>query len=227
MTRFARKQIETFAATQAAKHKSEGCHSRAHRADRVAQSTTAMTTLSSIKSNIAWLLQPQIALRQTAPLTSFWLGVWACALSGAWLLPNHYPPWSTFHADAWSAMVFVLGSGALIVRHKASVHWHGSAVLAAILVFVPWLQYSAGLISFAGQAWISMAYLLGLLLALLTGQRWEQAAPDQLARGLFSFLFQCDKPVQPDVLWLNSRGSTLSLLPPPMRPSTSPKGAIV
>ena len=83
-------------------------------------------------------------------------------------------------------MVFVLGSGAVIVRHKASVHWHGSAVLAAIVVFVPWLQYSAGLISFAGQAWISMAYLLGLLLALLTGQRWEQAAPDQLARGLFS-----------------------------------------
>nr|MDP2191741.1 Wzy polymerase domain-containing protein [Rhodoferax sp.] len=103
----------------------------------------------------------------------------------AWLLPNHYPPWSSFHADAWTAVVLALASLAVIVRSKASTQWHGSAVLVALLACVPWLQYSAGLISFAGQAWISTAYLLGLLLALLTGQRWERACPDQLAAGLF------------------------------------------
>ena len=144
-----------------------------------------MTILSSIKSNIPWLLQPQIALGQTAPLTSFWLGVWASALAGAWLLPNHYPPWSAFHADAWSAVVLALVSAAVILRSKGSTQWHGPAVLVAFLAFVPWLQYSLGLISFAGQAWISTAYLLGLLLALLTGQRWQHAAPDQLIGGLF------------------------------------------
>jgi hypothetical protein len=119
------------------------------------------------------------------PLSSFWLAAWACALSCAWLLPNHYPPWPSFHADAWTAMILSLASAAVIVRSSAAMQWHGSAVLVAVLVCVPWLQYSAGLISFAGQAWMSTAYLLGLLLALLTGQRWERACPDQLAGGLF------------------------------------------
>lgn len=118
-------------------------------------------------------------------MTPFWLLGWALALAVAWLLPNHYPPWSSFHADAWTAVVLALASLAVIVRSKASTQWHGSAVLVALLACVPWLQYSAGLISFAGQAWISTAYLLGLLLALLTGQRWERACPDQLAAGLF------------------------------------------
>lgn len=119
------------------------------------------------------------------PLTPFWLGLWACALSFAWLLPNHYPPWPAFHADAWTATILTLASAAVIVRSNTPTQWHGSAVLVAVLVCVPWLQYSAGLISFAGQAWISTAYLLGLLLALLTGQRWERACPEQLAAGLF------------------------------------------
>ncbi len=131
-----------------------------------------------------------LSLRQSGqpvrlPLTPFWLAVWASALSLAWLLPNHYPPWASFHADAWACVVIALASAAVIIRCQAAAQWHGSTVLVALLACVPWLQYSAGLISFAGQAWMSTAYLLGLLLALLSGQRWERAGPDQLANGLF------------------------------------------
>ena len=118
-------------------------------------------------------------------MTPFWLAGWAFALAVAWLLPNHYPPWSSFHADAWAAIVLALSSVAVIARSKASTHWHGSAVLVAVMACVPWLQYGAGLIPFAGQAWTSTAYLLGLLLALLTGQSWERTCPDQSAGGLF------------------------------------------
>lgn len=134
---------------------------------------------------IRGLLQRPIVLAGDLPPSSIWFGVWACALAVGWLLPNHYLPWAAFHADAWSAMVFALVSAAVILRTSSSIQWHGSAVLVAALACVPWLQYSAGLISFAGQAWMSTAYLLGLLLALLTGQRWEQARPGQLAGGLF------------------------------------------
>jgi len=74
---------------------------------------------------------------------------------------------------------------AVIWRCQAKVEWHMPALLVAVLACIPWLQYSVGLISFAGQAWISTAYLLGLLLAVLTGQRWEKAARDQLMDGLF------------------------------------------
>jgi hypothetical protein len=101
------------------------------------------------------------------------------------LLPNHYPPWPSFHADAWTATVLALAAAAVIFRTKSATQWHASTVLVLLLVFVPWLQYSADLMTFAGQAWMSTVYLLGLLLALLIGQRWEQAGTEQLAGGLF------------------------------------------
>ncbi len=145
----------------------------------------AMTYPSWLLSKIRRRSQPRIHWTGDTPITSFWLGLWACALSCAWLLPNHYPPWAAFHADAWSAIVLALASAAVILCSKAPTQWHGSAVLVAVLACVPWLQYSVGLISFAGQAWITTAYLLGLLLALLTGQQWERICPDQLADGLF------------------------------------------
>jgi O-antigen ligase len=140
---------------------------------------------SLLHTDLSLFSRSQIAVQSNLILSPFWLGAWASALSLGWLLPNHYPPWSGFHADAWTAIVLAVGSAALILRSKASTHWHGAAVLVAMLACIPWIQYSFGLISFAGQAWISTAFLLGLLLALLTGQRWEQLCADQLTSGLF------------------------------------------
>ena len=118
-------------------------------------------------------------------MSSFWLVAWSCALSFAWLLPNHFLPWTGFHADAWCAVILLIATVALLIRSKTTTQWHGSTILVALLTCVPGLQYSEGLISFAGQAWISTAYLLGLLLALLSGERWERLGPNQLANGLF------------------------------------------
>lgn len=118
-------------------------------------------------------------------LSPQWLGVWASALSLTWLWPNHYPPWAAFHADAWAAVVLLLGSTAVFFRFKSPAHWHISGVLVAALVGLPWLQASAGLLPFSGQAWITTAYLAGLLLTLLTGQQWERASPEQLISGIF------------------------------------------
>lgn len=129
--------------------------------------------------------QEGATVRVNPPMSSFWLSVFACTLALAWLLPNHYLPWPSFHADAWSAIVLGLADIAVILRIKSAVFWHRSAVLVAGLVCVPWIQYSAGLIGFTGQAWMSTIFLLGLLLALLVGQRWERACPDQLIDGLF------------------------------------------
>lgn len=119
------------------------------------------------------------------PMTSFWLVAWAFSAAIAWLLPNHYPPWSTFHMDAWMAIVLSLAAGAVFLRTDGPVVWHGIAVLAAVLVFVPGLQYAFGLIASPGTAWISSIYLLGFFLALILGARWEGASRGQLADGLF------------------------------------------
>ena len=42
-----------------------------------------------------------------------WLVAWAVAMSMTWLLPNHYPPWTTFQSDAW-AVLLLLARQALI-----------------------------------------------------------------------------------------------------------------
>lgn len=124
-----------------------------------------------------------VTLKQGIP--AFWLIVGALALSLGWLLPNHYAPWSSFHMDAWSAAVLLVMTLAVIVRSPSDIAWHPMAVLAAILVCVPWLQYAGGLIFLAGVSWISSIYLLGLLLALLVGANWERTSPGQLGDYLF------------------------------------------
>ncbi len=119
------------------------------------------------------------------PMSSFWLCAWSLTLAMGWLLPNHYPPWSGFHFEAWVSAAFVLSSAAVLLRSPAPARWTGLSLLVVVLVFVPALQYAFGLVTMAGNAWVSTAYLLGFLLALLIGARWESACPAQPADGLF------------------------------------------
>ena len=114
-----------------------------------------------------------------------WLVLWAAALSLAWLVPNHFPPWSTFHGDMWMATVAWLGCGWVVMRNKAPLELSGWVVLPFALACVSWLQLFGGLLHFIGQAWMSSIYLAGFGLALLTGERWERSAPGQLASALF------------------------------------------
>lgn len=118
-------------------------------------------------------------------MTLFWLIAWALALSLGWLLPNHYMPWSTYHIEVWMAGIVLLAGTAVIVRSDGDVRWYGIAVLAAMLAVLPVLQFGLGLVSFAGTAWISTAYLGGFVFALLIGAMWERTTPWQLADGLF------------------------------------------
>ena len=122
-------------------------------------------------------------------MSSFWLGGAAMALSLAWLLPNHAPPWITFHADAWTAMTLTAVAVAVMLRTRQDrTEWHGLALLSAILILVVVLQYSFGLIWQFGVAWINMAFLLGFLLAQLAGSSWERATHLQVADLLFAAL---------------------------------------
>lgn len=122
---------------------------------------------------------------QKKPLSSFWLIGWSFTLSLGWVIPNHYPPWAAFHVDVWIAVAIALASVGVIGRSRCAVSWYGLTFLTSLLVFLPGLQYAFGLIEFAGTAWISTLYLIGFLLALITGSLWESAAPGQVADGLF------------------------------------------
>jgi O-antigen ligase len=118
-------------------------------------------------------------------MTPFWLVLWSFVLAFGWVLPNHQRPWTGFHSDAWIALAFLVASASVFIRVREPLTWHRITVLAALLVCIPGLQYAFDLVPLAGNAWISSAYLLGFLLALLTGARWEKFTPGQVADGLF------------------------------------------
>lgn len=121
----------------------------------------------------------------TGVMSRPWLVMWAFLISLAWLMPNHFPPWSGFHADAWMGVAMAVGSVAVVWRLKGAVPWHGFSLVVALLVVVPWIQFAVGMLPFFGQAWMSSLYLLGFLLALQLGATWEAADPGQLVKALF------------------------------------------
>jgi hypothetical protein len=118
-------------------------------------------------------------------MTPFQVIMWTCTLMVGWLLPNHYRPWLSFHMDFWVALLMSLAALTVILRVRGLVVWHGIAALVAVLCLFPWMQYGAGIVVLAGTAWITSIYLLGLLLALLVGARWESGHPGQMIDGLF------------------------------------------
>ena len=120
-----------------------------------------------------------------AGTNSFWLCLWACVLAVGWLIPRHRFPWGTVHADTWIAIVSSVASLVVIGLYRKPMVWHRITLLAALLLCIPWLQVALGMVPVIGVAWISSAYVLGLLLALLTGAHWERFKPGQLADGLF------------------------------------------
>lgn len=115
----------------------------------------------------------------------FWLIFLAGALALGWLLPTHYRPWLAFHTDTWFALIFSIASLAVISSVRGPTMWHRITILAALLPCIVWIQYAFGILPMIGNAWISTAYLLGFLLALLTGARWEARNPGQFLDALF------------------------------------------
>lgn len=83
------------------------------------------------------------------------------------------------------AIMLSLAAAAVILRVVGPVVCHDVTLVTAVLVSVPLVQYSFGLVMFSGTAWIVSCYLIGFLLALVTGARWESRSPGQVADGLF------------------------------------------
>lgn len=128
---------------------------------------------------------PPILAFNEGLLPPVWLSLWAILLSLAWLVPNHYRPWPSFHADAFAAMAMLLVCAVVLMRSRVAVEWNRVSIVLMVLAGVPLLQMGFGLIQFAGQAWMSTAYALGMLLAVLTGQLWERSRIGQCCAALF------------------------------------------
>lgn len=121
----------------------------------------------------------------TISLAPLWCWGAALMLSFSWLLPNNARPWSAFHSDAWAACILVLISLAVFLRSRGDIRIQLAPLVVLAVSAFPLAQYSAGVLVFSGQAWISSAYLLGFTLAMLTGQEWQRFSPLWMERVLF------------------------------------------
>lgn len=119
------------------------------------------------------------------PLPPLWLASGMPLIGLGWLVPNHYYPWLAFHTDSWVAVGLAILAVVVWLRTPGSVAWHQITIVAAALMLLPGIQYAVGLLPLAGQAWIGVAYMAGLLWALLTGAQWERAREGQVADALF------------------------------------------
>lgn len=81
--------------------------------------------------------------------------------------------------------MLAIAAFAVFLRSSTTVDWHALPLFVALFACVPFVQFFAGLQLFSGQAWVTTAYLLGLLLVLLLGAQWELATPGHAADGLF------------------------------------------
>ena len=119
-------------------------------------------------------------------LAPVWGALASILLSLGWLLPNHSEPWTSFHSDAWVATMLAVVGVVVIVRARQPVVWHGLALVIAILLPLPFVQYAYELLPFAGQAWAAGAYTVGFLMAFVVGQQWQGWRPLWLGDILFS-----------------------------------------
>jgi len=113
----------------------------------------------------------------------FWLRLSALALAVAYLVPNHYLPWLSFHMEAAAAWAVLPVAAFILVRCKCipsnELIWLCAACLVVALV-----QRLVGIVHFNGTTATTALYLLGLMIAAITGSAWQVGHPQQPERYL-------------------------------------------
>jgi O-antigen ligase len=100
----------------------------------------------------------------------------AVALGASWLLPNHYVPWYFFHSDAMAFIAVFAWLVSIQLRGEADEVVPRVVIVILLAVAIPWAQWAAGLLGFAGEAWVATLYLGGLAASVLVGFRWARQA---------------------------------------------------
>ncbi|MCY7300034.1 MAG: Wzy polymerase domain-containing protein [Ilumatobacteraceae bacterium] len=95
-------------------------------------------------------------------------------LALAWLVPNHYAPWSSFYNETAAGLGLAL-LAALSARRGLRSRVALPAITIALIAAVPIAQWATGRVGFISDALIACLYLLALSLAIATGELWAAA----------------------------------------------------
>jgi len=107
----------------------------------------------------------------------------------SWLVPNRTEPWRGFHSEFASAIGLGLIALGIVLESKFSLKAGFLARLLVLLLPVPFFQYSAEILPFSGQVWISMAYIYACILMLLAGGVCKKENAIQLGDVIFAAVF--------------------------------------
>ena len=88
----------------------------------------------------------------------------------AWLVPNHYLPWTSFHSDFVAAIAAIGLLGATLTQAGRSISLPASALFALALACIPLFQLAADEIYYLGDAWMVSLYLAGFSLMVVAGR---------------------------------------------------------
>ena len=94
-------------------------------------------------------------------------------LTAAWLVPNHYPPWSSFYNESAAALGLAL-LAASVGRRWVKSRIGSTAGVVALIALIPAAQWLGGRIDFFGDALISSLYIFGFAAAIAVGEMWAQ-----------------------------------------------------
>ena len=87
----------------------------------------------------------------------------------SWIIPNHYPPWTSFYHDSFAAVGVGLLACSLLQRRAWVTSTPTAAWIVMAIAVVPWAQWMSGLLLFSGDAVVSSLYLLGTGFAVALG----------------------------------------------------------
>lgn len=90
------------------------------------------------------------------------------ALASAWLAPNHYPPWVSFHGEAAAFAALVAFVAARAVWPQATLRTRAPWLVGAVLLLIVG-QWWSGQIAYRGDAFVSGLYVAGWGLAWWLG----------------------------------------------------------
>lgn len=129
-------------------------------------------------------LRPSMPAYQKISLKPIWIFLGGLLLGCAWLLPNHYEPWTAMQSDAWMATwLFCLLLFTWVTERRFLVSMPCMLFLACSLI--PWLQYRLGVLPYSGQAWIGFAYVAGAAVALWLGTVWGAGKRAEIGDTIF------------------------------------------
>lgn len=99
----------------------------------------------------------------------------AAVTAVGWLLPNHYPPWGTFHTNAWVAICLLIAAARLLGTSPFTVQVSRPALFLLGLSAIPWIQHGLGVLPLFSSALLASLYLAGLALAFIVGENWSRS----------------------------------------------------